>query len=162
MEGMKNYIKDLFKTIVVSLVTVVILTNFIFKIVYIDGNSMYPTLTDGSYAIAGILNRFFGLERFDVVTIDLPGSSEHLVKRLIGFPNETLEYKDNVLYINGEMLTEDFLDETSVTEDFLVTLGEDQYFVLGDNRSHSSDSRYYGAFSKNHIKTRGLLVIYRK
>lgn len=162
MDGVKNYIKDLAKTILISFGIVLLLTNFVFRIVYIDGHSMNPTLTDGSYAVAGIINRFFGLNRFDIVTIDLPGTNDHLVKRIIAMPNETIEYINNQLFVDGVFYDEPFLGNDAITEDFKVTLRENQYFVLGDNRAHSSDSRYYGPFSDSNIKTSGLFVLIRR
>ena len=74
-------------------------------------------------------------------------------------PNETIEYKDNKLYVNGEYIAEDFLSDVT-TDDLRIVLGEDEYFCLGDNREVSKDSRYYGAFSKNDIDSLKMLVFY--
>ena len=77
----------------------------------------------------------------------------YLVKRLIGFPNEKVEYKDNKLYINDEYIEEDFLNDT-ITNDFKIYLKDNEYYCLGDNRQHSADSRTYGAFSIQDIKAK--------
>ena len=87
---------------------------------------------------------------------------------MIGLPGETVEYRNNQLYINGEPVEEPFLDESytstypgSFTGDFKTEkLGEDEYFCMGDNRPHSSDSRYYGAFHKSDIVSKGVFVVY--
>ena len=93
---------------------------------------------------------------------------EYLIKRVIGLPGETVEYRNNQLYINGEPVEEPFLDASytstypgTFTSDFKTEkLGEDEYFCMGDNRPHSSDSRYYGAFHKSDIVSKGVFVIY--
>ncbi|MFI3284377.1 MAG: signal peptidase I [Erysipelotrichaceae bacterium] len=155
---MKNIVKELFSTVISSFIFVMLIVNFIFSPVHIDGHSMDPTLSDGSYGIAGIINRFFGLERFDIVTIELD-NHDYIIKRIIGLPNETIEVIDNHLYIDGIYYEESFLANDTITNDFKIILGEDEYFVMGDNRQNSSDSRYYGPFESKQIKTRGVFII---
>ena len=105
---------------------------------------MYPTYHDGQLLLT---TRHYTIERFDVVTIS---KGEFLIKRVIGMPNETIAYKDNILYINGEQVDDPY---NTVTEDFEVTLGDNEYFCMGDNREDSWDSRKYGAFSADKIIT---------
>lgn len=113
---------------------------------------MYPTLHDGDKGFSFIITRNISINRFDICVIDPDDVDYLLVKRVIGLPNETIEYKDNKLYVNGEYIKEDFLSN-AYTYDFKVTLGEDEYYCLGDNRENSNDSRHYGAFSKDEIKS---------
>ena len=110
---------------------------------------MSPTLENGDlgFALRTKLG-FQEIKRFDIVVLESP--SKYLVKRIIGLPGETIEYKDNQLYINGTAMNEPFLSNT-LTEDFNVTLAENEYYVLGDNRQHSMDSRVYGPFMKDQI-----------
>ena len=74
-------------------------------------------------------------------------------------PNEEVEYKDNVLYINGNKYEEDYIKD-AVTEDFKVKLSNNEYYCLGDNRDVSKDSRYYGPFNYEDFKASHVLVLF--
>ena len=111
---------------------------------------MDDTLKNGELLLLKKYDKNF--ERFDIVVFDYGDSK--LVKRIIGLPGETLEYKDGILYINGKETEDPF---ASSTKDFKLTdlnidvIPEDYYFVMGDNRSNSSDSRIIGPISKDTI-----------
>lgn len=162
MESKKsNFFTDFLKSVIAALVTAVVITNFLFRFVVVDGHSMEPTLHDGQFGISWILPLFFqSPERFDIVVVK--NNDVYLVKRVIGLPGETLEYNNGVLTINGEVVEEDFIDETAKLEtgSFSITLTDNQYFCMGDNRGHSSDSRYYGPFSQSQIKGNGLFMLF--
>ena len=105
------------------------------------------------------------LENGSVVDI-VTEKNEYLVKRVIGLPGETVSYANGQLYINGESVDEDFLSQEYV-ESYgsgwmpdvnEITLGEDEYYCLGDNRPHSSDSRYSGPFKKENIRSKGIFI----
>ena len=102
---------------------------------------MYPTLIDGQKGVS--LRRYIQPSRFDIVVIKI--SNKLLVKRVIGLPGETVEYKNSKLYIDGIFVEEDFLNNVK-TDDFQISLSKNEYYCLGDNREHSSDSRFYGPF----------------
>ncbi|MGL5541343.1 MAG: signal peptidase I [Erysipelotrichaceae bacterium] len=159
------------KVIGFSLLTVFLITNFLFKPIRVDGESMYPTLKNNQAGIANVLSvKLNHIERFDVVIAHEPTSNHFWVKRLIGLPNETIEYRDDVLYINGAKVEEPFLNSSYVqdyqtkgvfTEDFgPIQLQEDEYFLMGDNRPESSDSRYRGPFHKKDIIAKDVFVVY--
>ena len=156
----ENFLFDLLKDILISLVIIVIMINFIAIPVRVDGTSMYPNLHDGDFGFSGIFTKWFGIDRFDVVVIDSPKTSSRIVKRVIGLPGETIEYKDNQLYIDGVEYDEPYLDESAITEDFSVTLADDEYFMIGDNRRVSRDSRYYGPFTAEDVMAKGVLVLW--
>lgn len=149
---MKKIIKELYPYVVI-IVVVVLFRTFIATPVRVDGDSMNDTLNNGDILILNKLAKEY--KRFDVVVIDY--NKTKLVKRIIGLPGENIEYNDNKLYINGELI-EDI--ETSRTSDFslkelydIKTIPDNYYFVMGDNRSHSLDSRDYrvGLIKKENI-----------
>lgn len=162
-------IVTVFVTIVVSLV----LVNFFFMPIVVNGSSMYPTLQDNSYGFSNIFSRrVSGIERFDIVVVYLEERDENLVKRVIGLPNETITFTNDTLYVNGTPIDQDFLDEDYVkqskdssysglfTNDFTFTLGDDEYFCMGDNRPRSADSRLYGAFNQSQIISKNVFIIF--
>lgn len=153
--------------IVVCIIIAKLLTSFVFISVMVDGNSMYSTLKNGDKAITdGLFYKMTGIDRFDIVIIEHPKYDEKLVKRVIGLPGEHLKYSKGVLYINGEVVEENFIDEDAKlktltpmgNDTFEFTLNDNEYYVMGDNRGNSADSRYFGAIKKSQIKGNGILL----
>jgi signal peptidase I len=110
------------------------------------GNSMVPTLEDGNQLVTDkITYRFREPERFDIIVFPHEPMHEFYIKRIIGMPGETVEIgEDGVIYINGEVLEENYGYGQTAPQERTgeIVLGEDEYFVLGDNREVSLDSRY--------------------
>lgn len=157
--NLKDSILDFFKTILVTFVVVFVVTRTIVRPIIIQGDSMYPTLKDGNYGLSSVYKTIINdIERFDVVI--LKTDQDYIVKRVIGMPYETVEYRDNQLYINGEPVDEPFLNTDYVhgadgdfTEDIeAITLDGDEFYCLGDNRPNSRDSRWYGPFKDYKIE----------
>ena len=156
----RNPIIDLAIFVIKAFCVVAVLIKFVFMPCVVNGSSMVPTYNDGEYGYSFIVTKNLGIHRFDTAVIKLDTEEEKLlVKRVIGMPGETVEYKDNKLYINGEHLEEDFLTGVT-TNDFKVELGQDEYYCLGDNRNISRDSRFYGPFEKKQIVSTHLMIIY--
>ena len=155
----KSLLRDILEVLIAVALITFVLVKFVLIPVQVDGSSMVPTLVDTDRGYSFILAKAFGIKRFDICVIDV-GEGKLLVKRLIGLPGEALEFKEDHLYVNGEVLEEDFLGEDVHTEDFSITLGEDEYFFMGDNRSHSRDSRYYGPFHKEDIKASHVFILF--
>lgn len=158
MKKFLSIVKEYIGTVIIAIVIAILLINFVFMSVQVKQSSMIPILNDGDRGISFICTKYFGINRFDIVVIKT--ENKLLVKRAIGLPGETIEYKDNVLYVDGEEVVEDFLEEDVHTSDFSVKLGDDEYYCLGDNREHSSDSRTYGPFKKSAIKSTHIFVFF--
>lgn len=155
-----NFLLELIKSFIISIVIVFIIINFIALPVRVSGDSMYPTLHNGDFGFSGIFTKLFDYKRYDVVVIENENTQQKIVKRIIGLPNELITYKDSQLYVNELPVEEPFLDESVYTDDFSIQLGDNEYFCLGDNREVSRDSRYYGAFRKDDIVSRKILVLF--
>lgn len=125
--------------------------------VVIRGRSMIPTLRDGDqYLLNRIAYLFREPRRGDLVVIHDPGHTDMAIKRIVGLPGDQIEIKDGMLYVNQKRLNEAYLAPHTKTfpgDAILhsVKLGNKQYFVMGDNRSESEDSRYYGPIHHDKI-----------
>ena len=111
---------------------------------------MANTLKNGEILLLNKFEyRFSDIKRFDIVVVK--AHKERIIKRVIGLPGETLKYENGILYINDKMIEENYLDE--VTKDFTYEgkIPDECYFVMGDNRDASLDSRYFGCFPKKDI-----------
>lgn len=159
---MKKITKELFPYIIIIIV-VVLIRSYIVTPVIVSGDSMVPTLDDKQILLLNKIDyRFNEIKRNDIVVIKV-GKSE-IIKRIIGLPGETIEYRNNILYINGH---ENKTDYNFDTEDFTLksicnceTIPKDKYFVLGDNRAVSSDSRIIGLIDRKDIKGKTTISIW--
>ncbi len=133
---------------ILILIFVLLVKKFVVTPIKVNGISMNDTLKNGDVMILNIIGyRFHDIERFDIVVVD--EGEEYLIKRVIGLPGEEVKYEDQQLYINGKKVKDSYgIGETS---DFKVKVPKNSYYVLGDNRMHSLDSRFFGAFSKDKI-----------
>ena len=151
----KNYIKEFLPYFMIILVVVLIKT-FVVSPIRVNGASMDPTLNDKDIMLLDEISyRFSDIERFDIVVVK--EEDEYLIKRVIGLPGETVEYKNDKLYIDGKYVKEDFKHRE--TFDFSTTLGKDEYFIMGDNRTNSTDSRVFGPISRDKIMGKTSLTI---
>ena len=126
-------------------ITYLIIT-FVGQRTKVDGHSMEPTLSDGDNLIVDKLSyRFRDPQRYDIIVFPYKhAQNTYYIKRIIALPGETVQVKDGEVYINGELLGETYGAEPMTNSGIAenpITLEENEYFVLGDNRNHSSDSR---------------------
>jgi len=162
-----DFFKELFKLILLALVIVVPFRLYVAQPFIVDGLSMYPTFNNGHYLIIDELSyRFSEPERGDVLVFKAPPDPDkYYIKRLIGFPGETLRINNGQVTIVNEKNPDGFkLDEPYVKfpkdESLAIILEEDEYFVMGDNRASSSDSRVWGALPAGNIIGRPVLRLY--
>lgn len=122
---------------------------------------MEPIIKEGTIGFSNIAGRYvFGIHRFDIVLIQRE-SGEIWVKRVIALPNETIEVRNHMLYIDGKVQTESYLPKDVYMEDFpLTTVEENHVFVMGDNRSDSYDSRAVGSVPYEDILSKDLYALY--
>ncbi|WP_423784975.1 signal peptidase I [Halobacillus litoralis] len=151
------------KAIAVAITLAFILRTFFFATSIVEGASMDPTLQNGERVMFNkIIYYIDEPERGDIVIIERPVKS--YVKRIIGLPGDTVEIRDHELYVNGEKETQEYLSEdaASATRDYgPVDVPDGKYFVMGDNRSISKDSRNgLGFIEEDEIIGRTELVIY--
>lgn len=151
---------------------VVLLRLCVLSIARVRGSSMLPTLRNGDWAFVWRLPYLWSRpQRFDVVICHYPGRRvkrlpflpQAFVKRVVGLPGETLEFIEGVLHVDGQPVDEPFLDPARTR--FLrsrppVTLGPDEYYVLGDNRDSSNDSRRVGPLRRRAIVGRVVCVLW--
>lgn len=178
---MNNKIKE-WLPVVIIIALIFLARMFVFSPVKVEGHSMDPTLHDKQRLIT---SKISNLERQDIITTKEPDNQNlYVVKRIIGLPGDHVEMKNNVLTINGKEYDEPYLDEfkekfkkdklfeeysynsafqeqaanaNSFTNDFEVTVPNNQYFVLGDNRLISKDSRIFGFVDKSLIQGKVVL-----
>ena len=141
---LKQEIIEWVVTLAVALVIAVVVRTYFVEPVRVDGNSMYPTLKHGEVMIVSKMAYRFGgePERFDVVICHYPNrGNTNFVKRIVGLPGDVVEIRNGKLVVNGVTYAEKFLHE-AIAEDFgPIIVPEGTYFVMGDNRNNSNDSR---------------------
>lgn len=145
------------KTLLLTVIVVIAIRTFLFTNYIVYGASMMPTIHDRDRVIINKIGYDVGSpERFDMIVFQATETTDY-IKRIIGLPGDSIEYKDDNLYVNGELIEESFLNEMKAeykmqyTDDFTLewitgekTVPENHIFVLGDNRPNSIDSRYIG------------------
>ena len=164
-KSLKREIFEWIMVFVVAAAMAFVVRTFIFEPVRVDGASMMDTLVDGEYMIATKYDYLFSdPDRFDVVICNYPNTTDGMyrVKRVVGMPGETIQLLGGQLYVDGEHVEQNF-DMHSVTESFgPFTVPEDHYFVIGDNRNNSKDSRsiMVGPLKRSEIKGHVRAVVF--
>lgn len=150
---MKDKIKELIPYVVI-IIGVVLLRTFIVTPIKVNGSSMYDTLKGNEICI---LNKLAKIDRFDIIVTNYDG--ERLIKRVIAMPGETIEVEDGYIYINDKKIKDEYGYGT--TDDFeKVVLNNDEYFVMGDNRKISKDSRIIGPIKEENISGTTNFILY--
>lgn len=149
---------EIVKIVLLAGITVFLVRHFIFKPFYVKGKSMEPNFSQHDYLIVDQLTyQFRNPKRGEVVVFHPPvGQKEYYLKRVIGLPGERVRIKDGKVIIcdlECNVIKEDYIEESNIEREVShsTTLGKGQYFVLGDNRDNSSDSRVFGPIDRDAI-----------
>ena len=148
---------------VIVIIVALLIKMFVFSPVKVNGTSMVPTLNDGDIMILNEIGYHInGINRFDIAVAKVDG--EKLIKRVIGLPGEKVEYRDNKLYINDEEVYENFkhgdTDDFSILDLGIDVIPDNHYFLVGDNRGNSKDSRVIGVIHKSKIMGKTRLIVF--
>lgn len=145
-----NYFKDIIAYVLI-IIFVILIRTFVITPVRVDGDSMNNNLKDGEILLLKKFDKSY--ERFDVIVFKY--GSDRLIKRIIGLPGEKVYYKDNKLYINDNYVEEVMIDKKTYDFDMsqlgYEVIPDGYYFVMGDNRTNSKDSRIIGFVSEKDI-----------
>lgn len=164
--GLGAHFIDLFETFVIIGAIFLLFYHFVGQPHRVSGNSMVPTYLDGDFILTDKLTyRFHNPQRGEVVILKNPrDESVDFIKRIIALPGDQVRVLASSVYLNNQLLVEPYLPAGTITSggNFLregetVTVGSNQYFVFGDNRAHSSDSREWGPVIKEEIIGRAFL-----
>ena len=160
MKSFFIFIWEVFKIVIIALLIVVPIRYFIFQPFFVRGDSMEPNFSGGDYLIVDQISyRFKEPQRGEVIVFKYPNNpSQRYIKRIIGLPEEVVEIKDGEVTIYDKYKGEIKIDEHNYLPSSLLTSGdvkifleENEYFVLGDNRNASADSRRWGALPYDNI-----------
>lgn len=156
---------SLLKYYVIGVAIVLLIANFIAKPVVVRGSSMNPTLNNFDICISNRLSIVLGgtIDRFDIVVAQT--EEGEIVKRVVGIPGDVISYQGGVLTVNGTTVVEDYIiDDPSKHHSDMdfdeIRLGADEYFLMGDNRTGSTDSRYFGPFHRSDIISKDMLILF--
>ena len=153
-----GFFLDIIETVVIALSIFLIVYLFVMQPHQVNGQSMHSTFENGEYLLTDKISyKFNKPERGDVVVFKAPpaaqcpeGAGCDFIKRVIGIPGDSVEVRDNLVWVNGQAIDEPYLDEEvqtrpgAFTANGMVTVPTNEYMVMGDNRPHSSDSRVWG------------------
>lgn len=165
MKRISAFFTDLMETIVISLSIFLVVYLFFMQPHQVNGQSMVPNFQSGDYVLTDKISYKLGTpQRGDIIVFHAPpaancakGTGCDFIKRILALPGETVEVNNDTIFVNGKPLAEPYVPVDFETlpgfymQNGPVTLGSDEYFAVGDNRPHSSDSRSWGPIKKNEI-----------
>jgi signal peptidase I len=155
-----------FRDLLLSLLIAILVILFLYRPVKVEGTSMMPTLRDGERLFINQFSYRFGLghvQRGDTVVFWFPGdTSKSYIKRVIGLPGDTIRIRDGYVLVNGKKLAENYVPSQYRDDQSLgsITVPPDDYFVLGDHRNASNDSRAWGFVPRNYIYGKAVFVFW--
>lgn len=161
-KGKKSMIRELLETVISAGIIAFIIITFIGQVTVVRGASMEPTLHDRERLIANKISyRFESPERGEIIIFRPPiGIKRNYIKRIIGVPGDKIEIINGEVYLNDEKLEEPYVKYKSFENLPALIVPPDSYFVLGDNRSNSSDSRYWGFVPRKNVVAKAWIVFW--
>lgn len=155
----KSAIGEIIQTAIISLIIFGVVYIFLVQPHRVKGESMLPNYKDGELLLVEKVSyKIYKPSRGDVIVFKAPGQTKvDYIKRVIGLPGETVKVEDGKIYINGKRLNENY-EKQETAGDEELTLGPDEYFVMGDNRGGSSDSRVFGPIKRDTIEGKAWFV----
>lgn len=165
IKSVLTFFWEVFQVVAIALVIVLPIRYFVFQPFIVNGESMEPNFHNGDYLLIDELTyRFDDPSRGDVIVFKYPTDpSQRFIKRIVGLPMETIELVGSSIQITDKFGNTTVLNEKSyllkhtLFSGIKVALNEDEYFVMGDNRTHSFDSRKWGALDREHIIGRAII-----
>jgi len=157
LKGPFLFLWEILKIILISLAIIVPIRYFIMQPFFVRGASMHPTFESGDYLVINEVGyRIDDPERGDVIVFKPPqNEGQFYIKRIVGLPGETVSVKDGSVYVGKDLFSLELLEEGyiegSTPGNKTIQLSYNEYFVLGDNRNASSDSRNWGALPRGNI-----------
>ena len=159
---MKKTILEWTKTLLITFVLFFAFRTYIAEAYYIPSGSMIPTLQISDRIVANKFTyKLTDINRGDIVVFNPPiESTNPFVKRVIGLPNETISVNNGIVYINNKPLKESYISESPINDFAPYKIPDNNYFLMGDNRNNSSDSRYWGTVNINDIIGKAEFIYY--
>ena len=170
MRGKLHGLWEIVRAVLIVVISAVIIRAYIFQPFVVDGASMNPNLDTNQYILTEKINyRFHEPSRGDIIVFKYPlNPSISYIKRIIGLPGDEVKIFQGKVFVNNKLLDETYLangestyvNKVSEDQPYIIDLGTNDFFVMGDNRSHSSDSREWGVLPRNNIIGHLIFVIY--
>ena len=157
---------EFIKTILIAIIIAFFVKYFIVDLTAVSGRSMEPTLQTGDIMIVNKIANNLGIDykRGDIVIVNSPIEDKLYIKRVIGLPSDKIFIKDGSFYINDHKLNENYLKDNTITKETTFinswNLESDEYFLVGDNREKSNDSRKFGPIKRSDFVGKAFLRIY--
>lgn len=162
-ESIRKWLWDMVESVSIALILAFLIRTFIFQPFYIPSGSMIPTLKPNDKVLVNKFIYYFKApQRGDIMVFHYPmDPSKDYIKRIIGLENEIVEVKNSQIFINGKLLNEPYLPEGLEYGNFAAyKVPPGNYFMMGDNRPDSQDSRYWGSLDKKLIIGKAMLIFW--
>jgi signal peptidase I len=156
--SVSRILRELLDTLIITAILFLVINTATGRFM-IESVSMLPNLREGEFILVDKVTYFFGApQRGDIVVFHRSDEPKDLIKRVIGLPGDTIEAIDGVVHINQQALDEPYLEGVTTLNLNARVLGEDEYFVMGDNRNNSKDSRSFGPIHRADILGRAWVI----